>query len=220
MEAAPEMDAAKQQLVERFRTYLETADTGAAEADPDAPDLFTLLAELMALKNEVKLESRQVKGALEQFREVFDTLRLANERLSGELHRHQQQQSDSAAEAEQPLLIELIELRDRLQAGHVHADSYKPGWLARRGHADRFVAGMAEGLAMNLRRLDETLIRWDVRPIDAVGQSFDPRVMSTVDVVGDPARRNGEVISEVRVGYLRGRELLRTADVIVNKLQD
>ena len=214
------MDAAKEQLLERFRAYLNETDSLIDASEPETPDLFTLLAELMALKNEVKLESRQVKGALEQFREVFDTLRQTNERLSAELSRHQQQQRGETDAAERGLLIEIIELRDRLHSGHTHAAGYQPGWFARRGRADRFVAGMTEGLAMNLRRLDETLARWDVRPVDTVGQPFDPRIMSTVDVTRDPTRPSGEVTAESRTGFLRNGELLRTAEVIVNKIQD
>ena len=214
------MDPTKEQLLERFRAYLEEAEAPPAESDSEAPDLFTLLSELMALKNEVKLESRQVKGALEQFREVFDTLRQANERLSAELLRRQQETRSETAAAEDRLLIELIELRDRLHSGHTHAADYRPGWFARRGHADRFVAGMTEGLAMNLRRLDETLARWNVRPIDAIGQPFDPRIMSAVDVTSDPTRPDAEVTTEARTGFLRNGELLRTAEVIVNKIQD
>ena len=214
------MDPAKERLLKRFQAYLEEADVPPVETDSEAPDLFTLLTELMALKNEVKLESRQVKGALEQFREVFDALRQANERLSAELSRHQQEQRGETAVAERGLLIELIELRDRLQSGLSHAVGYQPGWFARRGRADSFVAGMAEGLAMNLRRLDETLARWDVRPITAVGRPFDPRIMSTVEVTRDPTRPAGEVTAEARTGFQRNGELLRTAEVIVNKIKD
>jgi hypothetical protein len=57
------MEDAKAALLERFRAYLEEepgaregSDAGIEDTDEtDAPDLFTLLAELAALKNEVKL---------------------------------------------------------------------------------------------------------------------------------------------------------------------
>jgi hypothetical protein len=81
-------EAAREQLVARFRAYLETAATGAEEPDQAAaPDLFTLLAEVAALKAEVKVESRQVKAALDQFRELFDLLRQSHGRLEEELDR-------------------------------------------------------------------------------------------------------------------------------------
>lgn len=214
------MDAAKEALLTRFRAYLEAADTMEPSVQAAAPDLFTLLAELAALKNEVKIESRQVKGALEQFKELFDTLHQANERLGAELDRRRREEHQAVLAAERDLLLELIDLRDRLHSGHAHAADYRPGWLARRGGADGFVARMAEGLAMNLRRLDEILARRDVRPVEALGRPFDPHLMTTVEVTSDPERPSGEVVAQLRPGWLRGGEALRPAEVVVNKHED
>ena len=107
----------------------------------DDPDLFSLLAELAALKNEVKLESKQVKQAYEQFRDVFDTLRQTNERLAAELARKPKDEQQTARTTERALLLELLDLRDRLHAGHDHAAGYQPNWLARLAKADEFVTG-------------------------------------------------------------------------------
>lgn len=222
------MDDAKTALLERFRAYLEAESDGREGSgagiqdtdEPDAPDLFTLLAELAALKNEVKLESRQVKTALEQFRDLFDSLRQANEHLSAELSRRQQDARDVALNAERDILLELIELRDRLRDGRGQAASYRPNWLAHASGAAEFIAGMTQGLSMNLRRLDETLDRREVRPIQVVGQPFDPRIMRALEVGRDPALPLGTVLAELRTGYRRGESLLRLADVIVNKFED
>jgi molecular chaperone GrpE len=217
------MDAAREALLERFRAYLETADEddrADATDEPRAPDLFSLLAELAALKNEVKLESRQVKGALEQFRDLFDGLRQANQQLSAELARRQQDTREIALSAERDILLELIELRDRLRDGRDRSAAYRPNWLAHASGAAAFITGMTQGMGMNLRRLDETLERRDVRPIEVVGQPFDPRIMRAIEVGRDPSMASERVIAEVRTGYRRGETLLRLADVIVNKLED
>jgi len=207
-----------EQLVARLRALLETPE--GIDEEPAAPDLFTLLAELAALKSEVKIESRQVKSALEQFGALFDTLKLTNERQVGELAACREAARAQAREAERGLFLELLDVRDRLADGHAHARGYRPGWLARRSGADRFVAAMADGLEMNLRRLDETLLRRDVRPIPALDRRFDPRLMSAVEVVASAAHRPNEVVAEVRRGYRRGDELLRVAEVVVNKMED
>ena len=66
---------AKERLIGQFRAYLEAADGLATVEDQERSiDLFTLFGELSALKIEVKLESRQVRAAIEEFRKVFDTL--------------------------------------------------------------------------------------------------------------------------------------------------
>lgn len=210
------MDEAKTALLERLHAYLEIGDTDA-DATAESPDLFTLLAELAALKNEVKLESRQVKGALEQFRDLFDSLREANQQLSGELGRRHQETREIALAAERDILLELLDLRDRLRDGRDQAAAYRPNWLAHASGAVELVTILTQGMGMNLRRLDETLERREVRPIEVVGRPFDPRLMRAVEVGRDPALDSGLVIAEVRTGYRRGDALLRLADVIVNK---
>lgn len=208
---------AREQLIARFVAYLDAASEPSSEAASSAPDLFTLLSEVAALKNEVKLEARQVKTALDQFRELFDTLRQANERLDSELERCTEQARLVHQQRERELLLELLDLRDRLQAGHDQAQRYRPGWLARRGGAAEFVGGMAEGGAMSLRRLDELLARRDVLPLEVVGAAFDPQTMQVGDVVEDRSHPDGQVLAERRRGFRQRDRLLRPAEVIVNK---
>lgn len=223
--------ATREQLLSRFAAYLD-AVTESAPAEPGdleqpagsagpqtpAPDLFTLLAELAALKNEVKIESRQVKGALDQFRDVFDLVRQAQTRLEETELQRQEAERRNQQTAERDLLLELLELRDRLQSGCDQARRYNPGWLARRGKADAFVAGMVEGMAMNLQRLDDTLARRGVRALRVLGQRFDPQTMHAAEAGQDPAQADGLVLAEVRRGFVQGQRLLRAAEVVVNRL--
>ncbi len=213
-------EVVKDQLTARFRAYLDGTDAAAAGANAEpagasAPDLFTLLAEVAALKNEVKLESRHVKSALDEFRGLFDELRQANARLAEEQDRRREQERLAGQQAHKDLLLELLELRDRLQAGYDQAARFRPGWL--KGRAAGFIPSMAEGMAMNLRRLDETLTRRGVRPLRAVGQAFDPQTMHAAELARDPARAAGVVVGELRKGFLHQDRLLRLAEVVVNQ---
>ncbi len=211
-------EAAKDRLTVRFRAYLDStaaAEANAESAGAPAPDLFSLLAEVAALKNEVKLESRHVKSALDEFRGLFDELRQANARLAGEQDRRREQEQLAGQQAQKDLLLELLELRDRLQAGHDQAARFRPGWL--KGRAARFIPSMAEGMAMNLRRFDETLNRRGVRPLRAVGRDFDPQTMHAAERASDPSRAEGVVVEELRKGFLHQDRLLRPAEVVVNQ---
>jgi molecular chaperone GrpE len=213
-------ESAKEALVARFRAYLDdapAADESDAEMEGEAdPDLFTLLAEVAALKNEVKLESRQVKSALDEFRALFDAMRESNARLSDEQERRREQERSARRRDQKDLLLELLDLRDRLQAGQDQAERFRPGWLAARS-AGAFVASMAEGLAMNLRRLDETLARRGVRPLPALGRPFDPHTMHAAELTSDPQATEGQVLRELRKGFLHEGGLLRPAEVVVNR---
>lgn len=208
----------QEELLERFRAYLEDPNVpDTSEQVPDTPDLFSLLAELAALKSEVKIESRQLKTALEQFRELFDTLQQDKVRLQEQLSQQKAYFQAQEREHERSMLLELVELRDRLQAGHTQAQRYAPGWLARQGGAPTFVSGMAQGMAMNIERLDGILMRRDVHRIDTPGQPFDPHTMQATDIAHHAGRPEGEVLDELRPGYWHGTRLLRLAEVIVNK---
>jgi len=212
------------QLIERFTAYLDAADDPASSAaadaapGPQAPDLFTLFAEVAALKNEIKIESRQVKGALDQFRDVFDLVRQAQNAQQEAQTQRAEAERRAREDTQRDLLLELLELRDRLQAAADQAQRYRPGWLARRGGAAAFVTAMAAGLGMNLRRLDDTLARRGVQPLPALGQRFDPQTMHAAEVGRDPKQAAGLVLTEVRRGFVQGERLLRPAEVVVNRL--
>ncbi|MBI4753912.1 MAG: nucleotide exchange factor GrpE [Betaproteobacteria bacterium] len=207
----------KERLVEEFRLCLELWQT-----DDDAPaqpvDLHTLLAEMAALKNEVRLESRQFRSVLEELRRLGDSLHEHNQRLVRDLDRARAQAQDGQRAAERGLLLDLLDLRDRLQAGVDMGARRLPSLLARLlpGEA-QFARSLGEGMALTLQRLDEVLRRHRVRAIEAVGQPLDPDVMCAVAIEAAAGLADGVVLREARRGYLRDGELLRLAEVIVNK---
>ena len=91
-----------------------------SEEPPDDPgetaDLFSVLVEMAALRSEVRTESRLVKEALEQFRGVFGSLQASQATLQRELDRARTETRDQAQSALRPLLLDVIDLRDRLGA--------------------------------------------------------------------------------------------------------
>ncbi len=210
----------KQQWMDRFSDFLDRVDQPLSNPTAVAPDLFSLLAEQAALKNEVKIESRQVKTAVEEFRGLFDTLRQANARLDADLSQQRQREGEVRQSAEQDLLVELLDLRDRLQAALDQSKRYQPRWLARRGGAGVFVNGIAEGLAMNLGRLDEILARRSVQALETIKQRFDPQTMRATETTQLANTGNGIVIKESRKGFTQHGKLLRLAEVVVNKTEN
>jgi molecular chaperone GrpE len=210
-------EAVKDQLTARFRAYLDDAvDLGSDTEAGSAPDLFTLFSEVAALKNEVKLESRNVKSALDEFRGLYATLREANTRLADEQARCREQEQTLGHQRQKELLLELLDLRDRMQAGHEQAVRFRAGRLTGRTSV-RFIASMAEGMAMNLRRLDEFLVRRGVHPLSALGEKFDPHTMHAAELAKDPSSDEGLVVGELRKGFLYNDDLLRSAEVVVNR---
>lgn len=209
-------DTEKQRLVGEFHAFLDQWEDGADEAE--LLDLRSLLAEMAALKNEVRLESRQFKSALEELKTFGEALRLQNERLGRDLDRARGEAAHAQRQAERRLLLGIVDLRDRLQAGADAAAARRPSALARLVPAEvRFARAVSEGLTLTLQRLDRLLETYRVRPIEVVGKPLDPQTMRALGVEAAPGAPEGVVLREVRRGFHLGGDLLRAAEVIVSK---
>jgi molecular chaperone GrpE len=79
------------------------------------------------------------------------------------------------------------------------------------------VESLITGYTMSLQRLDRALRLHDLEPIPCVGTPFDPDRMEVLEVVPDSGRPSGQVLDEVRRGYLRHGRVFRHAQVRVVK---
>ncbi len=77
------------------------------------------------------------------------------------------------------------------------------------------LAGLADGYALGLRRVERALPQYALEPIECVGEPFDPELMEVVEVVGDSDAPSGTVVSVVRAGYRVGDTVFRFAQVAV-----
>ncbi len=211
-------DSIKQALLSRFEAYLDTAEPDAPEPRAETSDLYSLFVEVAGLRSEVRTESRLVKEALDQFRGVFEMLQASQASVQQELDRARSAARDGADAALRPLLLDVVDLRDRLQAALRLAAAARPGWAGRllRRPASGGEAWQ-EGLRMTLRRLDQALLDRRVAPMQLVGLPFDPRRARVVATVADGSATDGTVLEEVRAGFLWDGQVLRTADVVVSK---
>jgi molecular chaperone GrpE len=71
------------------------------------------------------------------------------------------------------------------------------------------------GVELIHRQLLDVLRQHGVKPIDALGADFDPRLHQAVTHEPVPGHRDGEVIEEYRRGYTVGSRLLRPSMVKV-----
>ena len=72
-----------------------------------------------------------------------------------------------------------------------------------------------KGVELIHSKLHDLLRRHRVRAIEALGADFDPNVHQAVIQEISPSHREGEVIGELRRGYMMGDRLLRPAMVKV-----
>jgi molecular chaperone GrpE len=212
--------ATKEQLIDRFRAYLDVLPEVAAEAPTEQrqTDLFSLFTELMALKNEVRLESRQLKTALDEFKAVFDTLQTSHGQLSDALDRARTVQQEQRRTLLRPLLLELLELCDRLEAGLQALRGYQPSPLSGLCKREKaLIAAVGQGQEISLRRLEQLLNGQNVYALEARGKPLDPHTMRATEVEQRTDLDSGIVTEELRQGFTWEGELLRLAEVKVNK---
>ena len=78
-------------------------------------------------------------------------------------------------------------------------------------------AAYRKGVELIYGKLQDLLRKYGVKPIEALGEDFDPNLHQAVVHEPSPEHREGEVIGEMRKGYMIGDRLLRPAMVKVAK---
>jgi molecular chaperone GrpE len=217
-------EAIREKLLSRFVAYLDGLEhdesgtvPAVAEETREEADLFSVFVELAGLRSEVRTQSRIVKEALDQFRGVFDTLQASHATLEHELKRARAEAHDRERVLLKPLLLDIIEVRDRLSAGLKPTMAASLRWYERFRPKTKREAEEAwrEGMLMTLRRIDKLLADRRIVATETVGRPFDPRLAAAAATIEDPAAADGIVVEEVRPGFLWQGELLRPAEVIV-----
>jgi len=122
-------EATKTALIARFRTYLDCTDDEPLPSGTgnERADLYTLFVELAGLRTEVRTEARLIKEALDQTKAVVDPLRTGIASMERALRRAESALEDQEQRLLKPLILELLEIRDRLAAGIKTAPQPSPG---------------------------------------------------------------------------------------------
>jgi molecular chaperone GrpE len=236
----------REEILQRFASYLDHALVeeevpleGGADA-PEAGDLYAVWAELTAVTQEVKLQSRGFK----QLHEAVTALLPLGARidaLEAQLLPAIRQAADQAGRAarEREAEIErrcqtesidlLLDVRERLQrsvdALALTRESRTPTWrerLTRKIHTDpapslELLETFREGYMLSLERIDDLLDKHEVRRIDCLNTPFDALRMQVVALEVTDRAPEGTVLEVYRPGYERRGEIHRPAQVKVAK---
>jgi molecular chaperone GrpE len=121
--------------------------------------------------------------------------------------RARKEQTDAVAEARERVLKDMLEVVDYLERA---VGMQTPGNGVVDGPA------VLKGVDLVLRLLKQKLERYEVRPFEAAGQPFDPRVHEAISRVEHEQIPAGSVAAELQKGYRVGERLLRPAMVSVS----
>ncbi len=165
-----------------------SAESQAAEVSASA-DVADLQAQLEAARD----DATQYKDKWLRERAEMENFRKRQERLANE--RNQRYKRD--------LLEKVLEVVDNLDRAMSYTDTM-----------DR--DALQNSLRMVHWQLNELIKTEGLTPVATVGEEFDPRVHEAIESVASSEHPEGQVIEEVRKGYMIGNEMLRPARVKVS----
>lgn len=74
-----------------------------------------------------------------------------------------------------------------------------------------------EGLDGILKNMDSLLVKYQVKPIDALGEIFDPNYHEAISVINDSDLDDGTITKEIRKGYISQTRVIRPTLVEISK---
>lgn len=188
----------------------------ADEADLAGPDLHSLYSAFLALRQEVRLQTREQARTVRSMERAVTACDAAAEALRTCQEQLSERETRVRSEAVRRCVVRFLEVYDALLRGCETADAA----AGRRGLFRRVppgVEGVAQGYRMALKRFDEALAQMRVRRVDAIGRRFDPRTMVALEARTVEGAADECVLEEARSGFLMGEEVLRPAEVVVNR---
>jgi molecular chaperone GrpE (heat shock protein) len=233
IETYQELPEWKQTAIRDFKFWLEDLpDTipGDKGGITESCDLYTLLSEFSALRQEIKIQNREQSRTLETlgsfigaYQETFDIFKEKTGQLA-ELEERIRYAGERKA------VLPFLDVRDALIRGQKASlelsEAFQDLALKSKGFfrslpkgTDEIIEGMkgiAEGYEMAVRRFDRALELVEIYPTDTVGQPFDPKTMKAVGKRSEPEKDPGTVLEEYLSGFIRRGEMVRIAQVIVN----
>jgi molecular chaperone GrpE len=148
----------------------------------------------------------KLTAAREQAQEHYDRLLRLSAEFDNYKKRTSREMRDVVRYANEKLIKELLAVVDNLERAIDSAAQETPS-----------DASLVEGIHLTLNEVMKILQRYDVQPVKALGETFDPafhQAMMQQEVEDQPANM---VLQEMQKGYVMHDRLLRPAMVVVSK---
>lgn len=176
----------------------ESADSSQPEEPEEKPLSEEELRELVAVQQASLDRLEQEKVEL-----VDRALRLQAD-FENFRRRTREEAARVADQASEKILLELLPVLDNLERAVAF------------GVGSEGEGSLLSGVKMVLRQLQDLLAKWEVRPIPAVGESFDPtRHEAIMQVEASEDYPSGTVVEELQKGYMFKGKVLRPSLVKV-----
>lgn len=188
VETPAEVDITAQETA-AVEPQVEAAEDASATADATVDETGKLVEELEAARAEASESQDKM-------------LRMAAE-LENFKKRTVREKETALKYAGESLLRELLPSLDNLEMA------------IQQGQADDNGTALLEGVEMTLKGLQGCLEKFGLKPVESVGQVFDPNIHEAISLEASEEMEANTVLKEFQKGYLYKERLLRAAKVIV-----
>ena len=179
-------------------------DAEAAATDKEDPQGKPEKTDQVQVDDPMKDLETQLEAKEQEAKENYDRLL----RVSAEFENYKKRTSRELEEfrkfANQSLIKEMLSVVDNLELAMNSTNGHKT--------IDK---GLLQGLDMTHKEILKVFEKFEVRPIDAMGQTFDPTFHEAVMQEETDEFAENTVINELQKGYLIHDRLLRPSMVVV-----
>lgn len=184
----------------------EAKELEVVSKEGEAPVREGLEAQAPSLEEKLAQLQEELKRREEELHRLNDRfLRLAAE-FDNYKKRMVREREELQRSANEELILGLLPVLDNLERA----------LAAARAQAE--FQALLEGVEMTLRLFLAALEKVGVKPMEALGQEFDPRFHQAVLLVESPDGLDNMVVEEVERGYFLDDRVLRPARVKVSKV--
>jgi molecular chaperone GrpE len=174
----------------------ENAEAKAEATETSASDAF------QTVSNEW---FQQASTALENMSKLQDQLLRSRAEFDNFRKRTQRDREDAMRYANEAILTEILPILDNFELGMKAAENAPD------------TKSITQGLSMVLTQFQKFLTDFGVKPIEAMGKPFDPKLHEAVGQEINDDVPDHTVIAQHRKGYMLHDRLIRPATVIVSQ---
>jgi len=217
----------KRNILADFSAWLDELDAEDLRAatdppeDDSAPDLFSFFSELAALRRDVQLQGKASQGLRSDVQDVTNELKTGVEEqvrnLANAVIDIKNQVPRARREAQTAIALEFVEIAEGLErCRDLQTPASLPLFLTR-GRREAVLRELHRPIGLLAAKAGDALRRLGIRSIAAVGDTFSPGTMRAADTTSGSGRASGTVTEIVRQGYTLNDDVLRVAEVKVEK---
>lgn len=214
----------KKEALDGFIEWLDNLpDDQPTESNEPEADLYTLAEELTALKQEMRTLGRNTARLADSSEAVSENLKrelpalLEQQKSSMTVAPNKETLRNVSRNAERPLLVELGEVAEALSELNGRSIEVDCPFYVSKALRRRLRDALAKPITVLSTRVEGLLKRHAVRKIVTVGAPFDATSMNAAGISNAGTFAPGCVSAVARQGFIRGDEILRQAEVIVEE---